>query len=409
MTETIQISRNEAQVESGPVMTSCACDTDRAFLRRLSKPGYCEGASAVRIVDLFAGCGGFSLGVAEAARLRGQSVEVALAIDTDEVALETLKQNLPVIDARNTSVEDAFAREPGARASSDEARLVDDVGPVTVLLGGPPCQGHSNLNNHTRRADPRNALYSRMARAAELLRPPIVLIENVPAILRDRENVLGQTIAWLEGSGYLVGERVIDLTTVGVPQRRRRHVLLALKAEIGVDPLGLLESLTAPCSEHPTRSVRWAIEDLEDVASVGFDSPARVSADNADRIAWLHERGEYNLPNERRPPCHQDDHKYLSMYGRLWWDEPAQTITTGFTSMGQGRFVHPSQPRTLTPHEAARLQTFPDFFTIAATTPLRSAWSRMIGNAVPPFLGRTLGQLALSAALAESARKRAAV
>jgi DNA (cytosine-5)-methyltransferase 1 len=96
------------------------------------------------------------------------------------------------------------------------------------------------------------------------------------------------------------------------------------------------------------------------------------------------------------------------MYGRLWWDEPAQTITTGFSSMGQGRFVHPLQPRTLTPHEAARLQTFPDFFTIGATTHLRSAWSRMIGNAVPPFLGRALGQLALSALLAGSSKERAA-
>lgn len=389
-------------------MTSCACEQDRLFLQSSEPPDYDHGTPAIRIVDLFSGCGGFSLGVAEAARLRGQSVEVALAIDTDEVALETLKQNLPVIDARTTRVEDVFAREQGARASSAEARLADDVGPVTVLLGGPPCQGHSNLNNHTRRADPRNALYLRMVRAAELLRPPIVLIENVPAIRRDRGDVLGQTIAWLKGSRYLVGERVIDLTMVGVPQRRRRHVLLALTAEIGIDPLGLLDSLTAPCSKHPTRSVRWAIEDLEHMAPVGFDSSARVSNDNADRIAWLHKRGEYNLPNERRPPCHQDDHKYLSMYGRLWWDEPAQTITTGFTSMGQGRFVHPSLPRTLTPHEAARLQTFPDFFTIAAASPLRSAWSRMIGNAVPPFLGRTLGQLALSATLAASASKRGA-
>jgi DNA (cytosine-5)-methyltransferase 1 len=78
------------------------------------------------------------------------------------------------------------------------------------------------------------------------------------------------------------------------------------------------------------------------------------------------------------------------MYGRLLWDEPAQTITTGFGSMGQGRFVHPGRPRTLTPHEAARLQTFPDFFTFRKAR-TRHALARMIGNAVPPLLTVALG------------------
>jgi DNA (cytosine-5)-methyltransferase 1 len=240
-----------------------------------------------------------------------------------------------------------------------------------------------------------------MGRAAELLRPSVVIIENVPAIRNDKADVLSQTAAGLRRSDYVVAERVIDLTTVGVPQRRRRHVLIALKTEIAVDPRELLDQVATTCLAHPTRSVRWAIEDLVGAEGEGFDSPARMSADNAARIAWLHEHDEYNLPNERRPRCHQDEHTYLSMYGRLRWDEPAQTITTGYGSMGQGRFVHPARHRTLTPHEAARLQTFPDFFSFE-TTSQRGAWARMIGNAVPPFLGRALAQVTLPALTVES-------
>ena len=108
-------------------------------------------------------------------------------------------------------------------------------------------------------------------------------------------------------------------------------------------------------------------------------------------MKWLIENDRYNLPNQMRPKCHHDDHTYLSMYGRLDWDEPAQTITTGFGSMGQGRYVHPSRPRTITPHEAARLQTFPDFFDFGEDT-TRKTWAHVIGNAVPPLLGVHIGQ-----------------
>jgi DNA (cytosine-5)-methyltransferase 1 len=79
------------------------------------------------------------------------------------------------------------------------------------------------------------------------------------------------------------------------------------------------------------------------------------------------------------------------MYGRLWWDQPAQTITTGFGSMGQGRYVHPTRRRTITPHEAARLQTIPDYVQLGVDEQ-RGAWAQMIGNAVPPFLTRALGR-----------------
>jgi DNA mismatch endonuclease (patch repair protein) len=103
-------------------------------------------------------------------------------------------------------------------------------------------------------------------------------------------------------------------------------------------------------------------------------------------MRWLIEEGEFDLPNHMRPECHHGDHTYNAMYGRLDWKKPAPTITTGFGSMGQGRFVHPAKPRTLTPHEAARLQTLPDFFDLDERQG-RGVWATVIGNAVPPLLG----------------------
>jgi len=114
-----------------------------------------------------------------------------------------------------------------------------------------------------------------------------------------------------------------------------------------------------------------------------FKSPSKLNEENLGRIRYLMRHGLRDLPNRLRPPCHQDgDHSYKSMYGRLSYAEPAQTITSGFGSPGQGRFVHPTQPRTLTPHEAARVQFFPDWFDFSVVK-TRTALATMIGNAVP--------------------------
>ena len=118
---------------------------------------------------------------------------------------------------------------------------------------------------------------------------------------------------------------------------------------------------------------------------------------NVVRMEYLFKHDEYDLPNRLRPPCHQNGHSYKSMYGRLKWDQPAQTLTTGFGSMGQGRFLHPTRRRMLTPHEAARIQGFPDFFNFSLIS-RRTSIQQLIGNAVPPriaiaILARTLAAL----------------
>jgi DNA (cytosine-5)-methyltransferase 1 len=284
----------------------------------------------------------------------------------------------------------------GAAITPTERALKKRLGEFQLGLAGPPCQGHSDLNNHTRRADPRNALYAKVARAAAILEPKMLCVENVPAVRNDRGGILDTTKAELDRLGYLVADAFIDMELIGIPQRRRRHFLLACAPGYG-DPQFLLSRLfDHPCSDHLPRSVRWAIDDLKNVRSDGiYDAASTPNAKNRDRISYLFEHGRFNLPNSLRPQCHRVvEHTYNSMYGRLRWGKPAQTITSGYGSMGQGRYVHPGRRRTLTPHEAARLQTIPDWFTFEFAS-TRTALARMIGNAVPPLLAMGIGRLVL--------------
>ena len=347
-------------------------------------------------VDLFAGCGGLTCGLEEAARRAGRRLDVRLAVDLDPRIARVYKRNFRNGRVVAADVAAMFPGDPGAELTPAEARLAHAAGRPDFLLAGPPCQGHSDLNNHTRRADPRNALYLRVARAAEVLGPQVVIVENVPAVQHDIDDVVGVTTTALEKLEYTVASQVIDLALVGVPQHRRRFLLLA-SSDPRVDPSDLLVGVRTAWSAHPTRTLDWAIRDLESTDSgLAIDQASRVSAENQRRIAYLFDHDEYDLPDSERPTCHRDkDHTYRSVYGRLRWEAPSQTITTGFSSMGQGRYVHPSKPRTLTPHEAARIQTFPDWFDWGSTA--RTTLSTVIGNAVPPLLTVHVGMAVLAA------------
>lgn len=361
------------------------CSHDRAYLRSRERPAYEQGSPKLRIADLFAGCGGLTLGAAQAARRAGMGLDVRLAVDMDPSALEVYGKNFPKAVTSRLPVEMLFDGQIGSAPTSIEHEVARWVGTLDILLGGPPCQGHSDLNNRSRRNDPRNALYVRMARAAEVLRPRIVIIENVPTVANDVEKATQLTAAALRCAGYEVEEGVIRLDRLGVPQTRKRHVLVAVFETKGL----VLDGLPAPCAAHTTRSVEWAIGDFASNASDDmFNTASTPSEENRKRIDWLFDNDKYDLPNSRRPKCHQGDHSYVSMYGRLRADRPAQTITTGFGSMGQGRYVHPKERRTITPHEAARLQMLPDFFDFPTAS--RGAMARLIGNAVPPILTEVL-------------------
>jgi len=360
---------------------------DCAFLRETEPPVVTVESADVCVVDLFCGAGGLSLGIVEACKALGKSVKIPLAVDFEEKAQAVFRWNLPNANVIFGDVRDFFSEGAvNARLSPLERTLARSVGAVDVLVGGPPCQGHSDLNNYSRRDDPKNGLYYTMARAAFVLKPKYILIENVLGARHDKSGVVDRTVAALAELGYAVDISTVDLADLGVPQRRRRLVILAtLKA---ANP-GVENIISQYKCE--TKNLAWAIGDIEipSLASLA-DTPSKPSKDNKKRIDYLFENNIEDLPDWMRPPCHQHgNHTYKSVYGRLSWDQPSQTVTSGFYSMCMGRYVHPSQRRTLTAREAARLQFFPDYFSFEAAGS-RTAIAKLIGNAVPPKLSFVL-------------------
>lgn len=319
-----------------------------------------------------------SLGVLEACRALGESFEAVLAVDTNDNALRTYAENFGQGRVVQNDARKIACGQLGDRLSTMERQLRNRAGKVDIIVGGPPCQGHSNLNNHTRRFDARNQLYDRMARIAEILNPRCLIIENVSDVIHDRGDVVARTSDHLRALGYSVDQGVIHLQRYGIPQTRKRHFMVA-SSEHQVELTSMLATY-----ERPIRTVRWAIGDLVSAQPrTIFDRASIPTRSNQTRIEYLFRHNRFELPDKHRPDCHRfKRHSYKSIYGRMHWDEPAQTITSGFGCMGQGRFVHPECRRTLTPHEAARLQFIPDFFRFP-TSIGRTALAELIANAVP--------------------------
>lgn len=352
--------------------------SDLGFLRSTTGQPETRACGSLAFIDIFSGCGGLSLGISEALRECGIRPAIAAAIDNSPPANAVYNDNFGAGSCIMGDVEAMLPNDAGAPPTDFERSVIGTGQRIGLVVGGPPCQGHSDLNNHTRRSDPRNALYLHMARAAAVFRPDAVLIENVQGSPHDHSGSVSRTIELLRGLGYRIDADLVDMSQIGVPQRRRRYIVMATLRD--APPIATLLKPYAV----PARDLRWAIGDLENDPGHSPDrSAGRTSAANARRMDYLFERGLHDLPDSERPPCHRDrPHSYTSMYGRLHWDRPAPTITGGFYSMGMGRYVHPSRRRTITPREAARLQFFPDFFRFDAAGG-RTATARIIGNAAP--------------------------
>ncbi|GIV04391.1 MAG: putative BsuMI modification methylase subunit YdiO [Fimbriimonadales bacterium] len=364
-----------------------------SWLRDRRSPHWRQGGKSLSIVELFCGAGGLGLGACEAARAVGMRPSILLAVDHDQAALDVYAANLPVLSPlranaagltsyvlAGSNVSPRFAEPPVLL----ESRLAYAERKVDLFLAGPPCEGHSNFNNHTRRDDPRNGLYLDAVATAVGIEARAIVIENVPEAKNDRSHVVQRALGLLREAGYSAVTKVVGGVHVGVPQERKRLFLVAAR-DFPVDDL----EIPLMRRNSPVHTVRWAIEDLMDAeGTTPFDTPSVLSQENERRARFLLEHDLWDLPNEHRPACHRNGHTYPSVYGRMRWDEPCQTITSGFTSPGRGRYVHPSRPRALTPHEAARLQTFPDWYDWSPPgfKPTKKAWTGLIGDAVPPML-----------------------
>lgn len=327
-------------------------------------------------LDLFAGAGGLSAGL----RLAG--FDVIAAIEADRVAAEAYRLNHPNV----TLIEKDIKRVSGAALR----RVLDlPIGELDLLAACPPCQGFSTMrtrNGHKRNRDSRNDLIGQVRRLARALMPRTIMLENVPGLFTDRRFTAFR--AELESLGYHVTDGVLDTAHFGVPQHRRRTVLLAALA-------------AKPQFARPARNVRSVRQAL-----TGLPAPNRSTdrlhnyrvrhAPNVrDRIKHIPKDGgsRLELPAEYQLQCHQKTDGFRDVYGRMSWDCPSPTITGGCINPSKGRFLHPSQDRAITLREAALLQTFPRSYRF----PIASGRYRvalLIGNALPPeFIRRHARQL----------------
>jgi len=335
---------------------------------------------------------GFRLG----SRVLGFKNQHQLAVDVDRDALRVYSANhkprlalnestasLVSYALQENSSEVRFTSVPSIR----DERVAALRGQVDVLLAGPPCQGHSTANSKRRFFDQRNLLYLTVPALAIALEIPVVIIENVPGVQASQQGVVQATWKLLEGAGYSVTGGVLNASELGWAQSRKRYFMIATR---GARPLDISTELL-PALRRPPMPISGLLNDLVSAEPTGFMTEVpELSAENRQRIDVLHNLDLYDLPDEHRNrKARESGTTYRSVYGRMYWDKPAQTITTGFLTPGRGRYVHPLARRTLLPLEAARLQGFPDDYVFNAygETPNRTALAKWIGDAVPAPLG----------------------
>lgn len=367
----------------------------RAFLLGNEIESDCNNGS-VTFIDLFASAGGLSLAFTEASRSLGLKPESLFCADLDKGALEIYKSHFDPLFTHVGDVDHLVDVDGllGIPLSESEVpnilineKLRQIVGEVDVVLAGPPCQGHSSLNNVSRNEDPRNRFYLHPVAIGIALGAKAIVIENVPGVRRDTSAVVDRSISLLRQYGYSITGEVLKAEHLGWPQTRHRYFLVAVKGKEVTSLNSLFNQL-----KSPAKPIEWAIHDLldhqgNDVMSIG----SNLSVENQERIRWLFENDTNHLPDQHRPACHRDKaHTYSSVYGRMRWDRPSGTITTGFSTPGRGRFIHPLRQRTLLPIEAARIQGFPDgyFTTLQIESQItRTEIVKWVGDAVPVPLG----------------------
>ena len=331
-------------------------------------------------IDIFAGGGGLSVG------LKRAGFRVAAAVEVDKHAFATYKANHP----------DVYSLKQDVTTVSGTS-LLAHVGleRVDLLAGCPPCQGFTSLTTKYRdKVDPRNALVLEMARLAEELQPRAIMLENVPGLKKKGGTLYDQLRERLEALDYRLTEGVLQVADYGVPQLRRRFVLLA----------GCGFKIALPEATHarspsgglaPWRTVRDAIEGMSEPVTLNeakakghversdWHIVRKLSVANKDRIkAAKAGKSWEQIPDHLRPTCHREGYVgFTNVYGRMEWDRPSPTITGGCTTFSMGRFGHPEANRTISVREAALLQTFPADYLL--DTPYMEYACKMIGNALP--------------------------
>ena len=342
----------------------------------------------MNVLDLFCGCGGISAGF-ELADFR-----IAGGIDNNPDAIATFGNNFP--DAKALCADLSEVSRDWIHSNYSDSQ-------IQVIVGGPPCQGFSSANRHSKESeDPRNKLFFEYLKFVEVLKPKIVIIENVRGILtRSNGYAKKRIFELLETMGYKVNARVLDASEFGVPQRRHRTFFVATKDNSEFDFDWMIKS-------HPTPTVKEAIGDLYHFTKGGHRKLLKSNTSNfgeyvysktdlrnheivypaamtQERISHVPQGGNWqDIPTSLFPTNRSNRHS--SAFKRLDESAPSCTIDTG---NAHSNYFHPLFNRIPTVREAARLQSFKDSFVFLGS---RTSQYRQVGNAVPPLLAHSLAE-----------------
>lgn len=323
-------------------------------------------------IDLFCGAGGLTLG------LKRAGFKVLAGIEIDPAAAESYRMNHKDVVCLE---EDILKIEPRKLLKT----LGLKKGELSLLAGCPPCQGFSTLRTKKRSSsvrDSRNNLLFEYLRFVKAMRPKALMMENVPALLKDaRMKKLLKEVAKL---GYIVDEnsvRVEDAADYGVPQRRKRMIMQVM-----------LKGVISQPRKAKKVTVRRALEkaNLKKAGKSGdklHDSLINHTPKVLELIKSIPKNGgsRTSLPDHLVLQCHKEKNSgFKDVYGRMKWDDVSPTITGGCGNPSKGRFLHPKENRAITLREAAILQTFPKNYKFSSLKG-RSAIALMIGNALPPL------------------------
>jgi DNA (cytosine-5)-methyltransferase 1 len=316
-------------------------------------------------IDLFSGCGGLTLGMHQA------GFKTKIAIESEKNAVLAYKMNHG----------DTFVLQKDIR-KVDIAEIKNslDYKRIHLLAGCPPCQGFSSVRKLNRKnsiPDERNGLVLEYFRFVKELSPLTIMMENVPG-LKDY-HLFKDIIKKLEHIGYNITVRIVNVRNYGIPQNRRRLVMVGSL----LGPIDIAEGLNKKVT---VRDILYDLESPEETADPLHKIVAKHTDVVMERIRLTPKNGgsRKDLPNQYILECHKKENVgFNDIYGRLRWDDYSTTITGGCLNPSKGRFLHPEQDRVITPREAALLQSFPKDYKFPLNIPKYSL-ALLIGNALPP-------------------------